>query len=147
MKVKELIELGLDTAIVGPPASGKTTMAKSFVSTHMVVPTDQFIGMPGAIWTVIKNLSSLPSQKPLCIEGVACYELLAEGLWSPELVIELTATPQRIETVYATQRELHKLDGVLKYMVKQEELWAEFVMKYGDQTRIETINPLLEEES
>lgn len=106
---------GKTIVIIGPPASGKTTLAKSiseFTGTG-VVSTDDYMehGYKDSLYVMLDDLAELT--EPKIIEGMQGYRLLRKGVeldcFYPDIVIELSVTQERVDRVYRTERIVSKL--------------------------------------
>lgn len=106
---------GKTIVIIGPPASGKTTLAKSISESTGtgVVSTDDYMehGYKDSLYVMLDDLAELT--EPKIIEGMQGYRLLRKGVeldcFYPDIVIELTVTQEHVERVYRTERIASKL--------------------------------------
>lgn len=106
---------GKTIVIIGPPASGKTTLAKSISESTGtgVVSTDDYMehGYKDSLYVMLDDLAELT--EPKIIEGMQGYRLLRKGVeldcFYPDIVIELSVTQEQVERVYRTERISSKL--------------------------------------
>jgi adenylate kinase family enzyme len=76
-------------AIVGMPATGKTTLAKGLkkeLAFNTLVHTDDFIGMDHTLKQELLR-GGMGTHEPFIIEGCTVYRLLAENVIVPDIVI------------------------------------------------------------
>lgn len=124
MNYNDLLQLdiaGKTLLIIGPPASGKTTLAHKLSELwpeHRLV--GGFAGMDGymhygykeGLYAILVDAWTYHEQGlPMILEGIQGPRLLRKGVeghkgfhFYPDIVIELVVTEEQIRKVYATER-------------------------------------------
>lgn len=106
--------------IIGPPASGKTTLASKLHEQnplHQLIHSDDYMvhGYKEALYVMMADIRKgyFPQAKASIIEGVQGYRLLRKGVeletYYPDLVIELQVSRERQAQIYADERDASKL--------------------------------------
>lgn len=120
--------------IIGPPASGKTTLANELHKQnihHQLIHSDDFMwaGYKDALYVMMEIISSNHFS---IIEGVQGYRLLRKGVelntYRPNLVIELQVTKERQAAVYTNERDPKKL----KYLQSFDAMHQKILQDYFD---------------
>ena len=116
---------GKSVAIIGCPASGKTTLARRLAERTgtRLVETDSYLGYEykAALYEMIER-DLMPFNGAVIVEGVQGYRLLRKGVegWEgwhfyPDIVIELKVTDEQVERVYHTERKGKKVGSLTAF--------------------------------
>jgi len=125
--------------IIGPPASGKTTLAKELSKqnfSHRLVHTDSYIehGYEQALYVMMEEMKVCVS--PSIIEGVLGYRLLRKGVqldcYYPDLVIEMQITSEQQARVYQQERDAKKLQYLKGFEATHQKILNDYFELIGD---------------
>ncbi len=126
--------------IIGPPASGKTTLALELSKQnwhHTLLHTDNFIkyGYEQALYEIIRHTKANVSN--MIIEGVLGYRLLRKGaqlpdVWKPDLVIEMEVTREKQAEIYANERDPAKLKYLKGFAATHAKILNDYFELVGD---------------
>ena len=123
---------GKSVLIIGPPASGKTTLAANIMEPGVLVfHTDDYMafGYKEALYVLLDDLKKLPA-RPIIIEGVQGYRLLRKGLelgcYYPDVVIELQISKTRQIEIYNLERDPQKLKYLEGFDRMHQKILADY---------------------
>lgn len=92
MNIKELASSKI-IAIVGMPTTGKTTLAKELkieLNIPTVYHTDDYLSMGFTLRQTLLR-SGMGGDQPFIVEGTMVYDLLAEGVVVPDVIVYCSA--------------------------------------------------------
>jgi len=105
--------------IIGPPASGKTTLANELAKVndcHTLFHSDDYMhfGYERALYEMMDGIChSIQHNYRTIVEGVQGYRALRKGaqtgLYYPDLVIEMEVTREQQAAIYENERDPTKL--------------------------------------
>jgi len=104
--------------IIGPPASGKTTLANELQKqnrTHVVFHSDDYMqfGFEQALYALMDDVELINPPFKTIVEGVQGYRMLRKGVqtgrYFPDLVIEMEITREQQLRIYENERDPAKL--------------------------------------
>jgi len=124
--------------IIGPPASGKTTLANELqkVNKHCLVHTDDYMVYPyeEALYIMMEDMKKLTY--PTIIEGVQGYRLLRKGVqlgtYFPDLVIEMEVTREQQAAIYESERDPAKLKYLKGFAAAHQKILNDYFELIGD---------------
>lgn len=125
--------------IIGPPASGKTTLAKELSKqylNHQLIHTDDYIhwGYEPALYALIGDIAK--QFYNTIIEGVLGYRLLRKGVqldcYYPDLVIEMQITAEQQARIYQQERDAKKLQYLKGFAATHEKILHDYFELIGD---------------
>jgi cytidylate kinase len=126
--------------IIGPPASGKTTLAKKLHEVngyHKLLHSDDYMryGYKQALYELIKDLQGLFPYKTI-VEGIQGYRLLRKGaelgVYFPDLVIEMQVTAEQQANVYRNERDITKLKYLKGFADSHAKVLDDYFELVGD---------------
>jgi adenylate kinase family enzyme len=117
---------GLNVAIVGLPASGKTYftgLLSLYNPSHIVFHTDDYLQAYNSVEAMYAALEEVQDKiadgRKTIVEGVAAYRMLRKGVqletYFPDLVFELIAPDEQRARVYSEQRKERSFVNVQKF--------------------------------
>lgn len=124
--------------IIGPPASGKTTLAKELSkrpNDHVLLHTDDYIqhGYEQALYVLMEDIKKL--QATTIIEGVLGYRLLRKGAqldcYYPDLVIEMQITAEQQARIYQQERDAKKLQYLKGFAASHDKILHDYFELIG----------------
>lgn len=113
---KEIDITGKNVLLIGPPASGKTTMVKKLAGkTHFTIHGDYFYKEYGdnripVATEFIRNTLNHKDVSNIIVEGVLGYELLEESDLNFDIIIELEVSNDYIKMIYEKERQDKKVN-------------------------------------
>lgn len=116
--------------IIGCPASGKTTLAKSLSSkSHKTIHTDSFLSSPKiAMYSAIDAVNFSPI--PTIVEGTLGYHMLRYGAqygsYLPNIVIELSIPEEKMIAIYSKERDPEKIKYLAQFNSSNSKILAEY---------------------
>ncbi len=125
--------------IIGPPASGKTTLAKELYkqnrTTHNLHHSDDYMahGYEQALYVLMEVLNH-----PVLtiVEGVQGYRLLRKGAqlgtYAPDLVIEMEVTREQQAAIYESERDPAKLKYLKGFANAHQKILNDYFELVGD---------------
>jgi adenylate kinase family enzyme len=125
--------------IIGPPASGKTTLSKELSkrpNDHVLLHTDDYIphGYEQALYVLMEDMKKL--QCNTIIEGVLGYRLLRKGVqlncYYPDLVIEMQITAEQQARIYQQERDAKKLQYLKGFAATHQKILNDYFELIGD---------------
>jgi len=122
--------------IIGPPASGKTTLALELkkVNYHELIHTDDYIdfGYEQALYVMMDDI---PQGVPTIIEGILGYRLLRKGVqtgkYFPDLVIEMEVTREQQAAIYENERDPKKLQYLKGFAAAHNKILNDYFELIG----------------
>lgn len=122
--------------IIGPPASGKTTLAKKLATPdHLLIHTDDYMGLGyyDAMYSILDDI--IESEKPTIVEGVQGYRLLRKGVekntYYPDIVIELKISDEKMEEIYRLERDPKKIRYLSSFNKMHEKILTDYQNMYN----------------
>jgi adenylate kinase family enzyme len=142
---------GLNVAVLGLPASGKSHLAARLYaknSHHVLISTDNYMaqGYEQSLYDLIEELGNplWNTFEGLILEGVLCYRILRKGLgmdcWKPDVIFMVERSIQERERVYHTERDPAKLKNMKSFDLGLMNIWNYYLFNRKDDTPIFYIN-------
>lgn len=132
--------IGHDVVIIGPPASGKSSLAESlklqYENSHAFFHSDSYMNdhnYEPALYAMMEDMQA--TKIPKIIEGMQAYRLLRKGLeqksFYPTYVIQLSVKRYTIEARYEKYRKGKDVQKALSWAAMHEGIWREYESKYN----------------
>lgn len=131
--LQEILELDIANKVIyviGRPAAGKTHIANLFRKKGTYVfHTDDHIENPEYLKEVLmKEAKSLAKRYGggCIIDGVACYELLLNLTYQPDIIIDIQISRAKQEEIYRKERDPQKIKHQKGFYEKHLKMLNEY---------------------
>lgn len=129
--------------IIGPPASGKTTLALELSKQnprHQLIHSDDYMwaGYERALYEMMDVIRHAQECKEVftIVEGVQGYRALRKGVqvgwYKPDLVIEMEVAREQQAAIYENERDPAKLQYLKGFDKMHQKILADYFELVGD---------------
>jgi len=132
---------GKNVLIIGPPASGKTTLANELRkqnTKHVVFHSDDYMhfGYEQALYVLMDDAELINPPFNTIVEGVQGYRMLRKGIqtgrYFPDLVIEMEVAREKQAQIYANERDESKLKYLKGFAATHAKILNDYFELVGD---------------